>query len=348
MPVYTPPANNALDAELVIYTPTANNALDADFTGSLSITPVDIVIDVPDASWSGLAKIITPEPIEVTVEVPDATFTTLVDLVIEPDPIEISVEVPDATLTIQPVVVLGITPVETTVEVPDASLSIQPVVTLGTTPIEVTVEVPDALFLKDLLIIPDPIEVTIEVPDATFNRLANLANCFLVYENGYVHRVIAAPAAQLNLEGLFPKGLWTLGLSYVDQYGNESSQAMIEVEFDSDGHVISQLREIDTIEAAPVAGGYIALIITLEDKQAWHRDPTGFEVFDTASQSVIGTITAPGNGAYITEATAGPFTHGQTKRLKVRPYDVSGYGVWSDAPSVVVFALGPVAPVVVC
>ena len=170
---------------------------------------------------------------------------------------------------------------------------------------------------------------------------------FLLHEGDVVIDQTSGSVRQLDLNHLLPQGLWTLGLSYVDQYGSESPQAMIEVEFDADGHVVSQLREIDTIEAAALAGGYIALIITLEDKQAWHRNPMGFEVFDTSSQMVIGTIAASGNGAYITEATAGPFTHGLTKRLKVRPYDATGYGVWSNVPSVVVDSEGPVAPVVV-
>jgi hypothetical protein len=96
-----------------------------------------------------------------------------------------------------------------------------------------------------------------------------------------------------------------------------------------------------------LAGGYVFLTITLEDRQTWHRNPTAFQVYDAATHQVIGTVTATGNGAYITEATVGPFTHGHTKRLRVRPYDASGYGVWSDVPSVVVDSVGPVAPVVV-
>ncbi|MBL4702745.1 MAG: hypothetical protein JKX85_15985 [Phycisphaeraceae bacterium] len=170
---------------------------------------------------------------------------------------------------------------------------------------------------------------------------------FMFYHDNTVVAQASGTARQLDLFSLMPVGLWALELSYVDQYGNESTKTPIDVTFAADGHVLTQLREIDSITALPIVAGKISLAITLEDLQTWHRNPTSFEVYDTATQQIIDTLTAPSDGAYITQVTVGPFTHGQTMRLQVRPADANGYGVWSDVPAVVVDALGPVSPVVV-
>ena len=65
---------------------------------------------------------------------------------------------------------------------------------------------------------------------------------FLLHEGDVVIDQTSGSVRQLDLNHLLPQGLWTLGLSYVDQYGSESPQAMIEVEFDADGHVVSHDR----------------------------------------------------------------------------------------------------------
>lgn len=170
---------------------------------------------------------------------------------------------------------------------------------------------------------------------------------FLIYHNSSIIRQVSSNVRQLDLYNLLAQGMWQLGMSYIDQYDNESSQATIDVEFDADGHVLTQLREIDSVVAEPLAGGMVYLSITLIDPQAWHRTPSSFEIYDTASQQIISTVTAAGNGAYTTDTTLGAFAHGLTMRLQVRPVDANGHGVWSVVPSVVVDSVGPVSPVVV-
>jgi hypothetical protein len=145
----------------------------------------------------------------------------------------------------------------------------------------------------------------------------------------------------LDLTGILPDGQWTLGLTRVDVYGNESIKATIRTRMSggaASAGVISPTRTRARIEAAGVV--VIGWDAIPADGQA---DAVSFELASVQDpDTILATVTQGETRRYSYTLTAG---HGQTVRLMVRSVGEDGArSVWVPMPVVVADAQGPQPP----
>jgi hypothetical protein len=159
----------------------------------------------------------------------------------------------------------------------------------------------------------------------------------------------------VSLGGLFAAGDWTLGMTRVDQYGNESDpdDATISLEVDGGGNVATQLIDPSNVYVEAIAGGAVRVEfhavqpMTPGSGAAQQVMATEFEVADAADLSTILATITRGNQTVIRETLApgGGFSHGQKVRLYVRASDgASNRGPWVAGNVVAADSEAPVVP----
>jgi hypothetical protein len=144
-----------------------------------------------------------------------------------------------------------------------------------------------------------------------------------------------------DLAGLLPDGQWTLGLTRLDVYGNESIRATIRTRMsagEATAGVISPTRTTARIEAAGVVViGWDAIPVNGQ------ADAVSFELASVQDpETIIATVVQGEVRRHSYTITAG---HAETVRLMVR--SVSGDGarsVWVPMPVVVADGQGPQPP----
>lgn len=156
---------------------------------------------------------------------------------------------------------------------------------------------------------------------------------------------------EFDLTSLLPAGMWTLGLTRVDVYSNESDPATIEIEIDGAGAATTELVDPTNVYAEPLAAGAVRLTFhavqpaTPASGSAQQVMATEFEVADAADLgTILATITRGGRSVIREDLTG--FTHGQQVRLRVRSTDAPGSatGPWIKANTVAADAQAPPTP----
>jgi hypothetical protein len=163
----------------------------------------------------------------------------------------------------------------------------------------------------------------------------------------------AVDATSLDLSTLgLADGRYTLGLSYVDDWGSESERTRIAAAIES-GAVRTELLPPSDLRAWAIAGGKVTLTFALARlpfSGVIHQPAAEYEIAEAGDLSTILATVAGGN---FIETELGPFNDGDTVRLRVRASDgqaVSGggsggkRGPWIQAPAVVADASAPPVP----
>jgi hypothetical protein len=160
----------------------------------------------------------------------------------------------------------------------------------------------------------------------------------------------AVDATSLDLSTLgLADGRYTLGLSYVDDWGSESERTRIAAAIES-GAVRTELLPPSDLRAWAIAGGKVTLTFALARlpfSGVIHQPAAEYEIAEAGDLSTILATVAGGN---FIETELGPFNDGDTVRLRVRASDGQApgsgglRGPWIQAPAVVADASAPPVP----
>jgi hypothetical protein len=182
--------------------------------------------------------------------------------------------------------------------------------------------------------------------------------CFVVYDEttlpavfvrdvDYTTSIVTGNCHQEVITGMLPAGEYTLGISYIDQYGNESRLNTINVPFDGSGNVRVQFVSPFRVTATAIAAGYVTVTWFVQNVNQFQVQPAEYEIAEVGDLStILDTVTATSSNNYTIDV--GAFANGDTIGLRVRSSDGAGtYGPWVAANDVVADSVAPAAPTIV-
>ncbi len=159
----------------------------------------------------------------------------------------------------------------------------------------------------------------------------------------------ALPDAETPIAGRLPQGQWQLHLHQSDRFGTKSAPLRRDVFAGSDGSVIPAMRGVQSARAVAEANGCVRLHWAIDPPRFGRVLPDRFEIADADEPQTILTTTPASNRDQVYSALLGPFAHGRSVSLIVRPVrDAQNTPApWAAARAVLVRAAGPAAPSII-